>query len=93
MGPLRDLNIIPSGGICKFNVSRLILQMTNEIKNMSDQTFTVCQLCLLSIAPGNAEAWLSAGAKVVGLGANLVGNDINFPVRLVLSVLRWRHKS
>jgi Entner-Doudoroff aldolase len=31
------------------------------------------------ISPENAEAWLSAGAKVVGLGSNLVGKDINFP--------------
>ncbi|XP_062521618.1 uncharacterized protein LOC134196491 [Corticium candelabrum] len=45
VGPLKDMNIIPSGGI----------------------------------TPQNVDDWLNAGARVVGLGSNLVGKDINFP--------------
>ena len=31
------------------------------------------------VAPENAEAWLDAGACVVGMGSNLAGSDINHP--------------
>jgi hypothetical protein len=31
------------------------------------------------VSPRNAKEWLDAGATVVGMGSNLVGNDISFP--------------
>lgn len=61
--------------------------MTNSTNNQA-YSLVLCSvllqlriLLMFSIAPDNVDAWLNAGAKVVGLGANLVGKDINFPVR------------
>ncbi len=31
-----------------------------------------------AVSPDNAREWWNAGAVVVGMGSNLVGNDINF---------------